>query len=354
MKALSLSLLSLGVACSAARAEDLDDPAVGKHHFGFGVPTWIGARARFTAVRATSPGANPGTPVSPADGRVDRTYDDGFNRVNQAGNPVLVGEPRTSYFAYQNQSQVSSAGTGNLALHSIALNGGDYSRPFDNQPLPGIETHYRYDRALGRRWRAGWELAFGYSPYHWEKSGAPNSTVSLLTDQFNLSGVPLSTPGVAGPFTPVPGTTYIGSTPTRTETTVAAAVAGKRQLDLHALQFRIAPMLVWEPVARWQLSAQAGLLFGVGISELRFAEQITVADPTVPTLAQSGRSTDLRCWAGGLSALRLNYQFGERWEAQVEARHLWVDPLRHNGPTRAAEVSLGSGYGLSAGLTRRF
>ena len=227
MKAIYFSLLGVGTLCATAPAQDLDDPALPRQRFGFSVPTWIKAGARFTGARATDPGATPSTPATLADGRVNRTYDDGFNRVNSVGNPVLVGAPRTSFFEYDNQSQVTAT---TLALHSVALNGGDYTRKLDNQPVPGLEMFFHRDWLGGKRWQLGWEFGASYALFQWRQNGSPNSSVNLLTDQFNLNGVPLSSPGVAGPYTPVPGVTYIGSTPTRTEAIVPASVTGTRQL----------------------------------------------------------------------------------------------------------------------------
>ncbi|KAF0181703.1 MAG: hypothetical protein FD161_376 [Limisphaerales bacterium] len=352
------SLLIAGMCAwqAGARAQDLAIPAAARHHFGVGVPTWLKVHAKFTATRATNPGAAPAAPATLADGRVDRFYDDSYNRVNSVGNPVLSGEPRTSFFGYQSDAQVANAvGAGTLAMHSVQLNGGDYTRALDNQPFPGLETFYRYDWKAGKNWTASWELAAAYHFFHWERNGAPGSTVDLITDTFGLGGVALP-PGAPfdGSFTPVPFGALSGSTPTRTQATVAAAVAGRRQLDFHALQFRVAPALNWEPNRNWQIGVQAGLALGVGFSQLSFAEQITVADPATPVINQSGRSSAAHLWAGLFSSLRVNRRLGEHWDAHVEVRHLLTDSIRHNGPTRSGEISLSEGVGLAAGIAYRF
>lgn len=342
---------------AGAYGQELDARVTSRHHFGVGVPTWIKAGARFTATRATSPGAAPAAPATLADGRVDRFYDDGFNRVNSVGNPVLLGEPRTTFFGYQSDAQVANVvGAGTLSLHSVQLNGGDYTRKLDNQPFSGLETFYRYDWKAGKNWSVSWEIAAAYQYFHWGQNGAPNSTVDLITDAFGLGGVALPVPGApyAGPFTPVPFVPLVGSTPARTQATVAAAVAGRRQLDLHALQLRVAPSLNWEPNHKWQVGVQAGLALGVGFSQLSFAEQITVADPATPVISQSGRSSDAHCWAGLFSSLRVSRRFGENWDAHVEVRHVLTDTLRHNGPTRSGEISLSDGLGISTGVSFRF
>lgn len=344
---------------AGAQAQGLEERAVSRHHFGFGTPVWLKARAGFTATRATNPGAAPSAPATLADGRVDRFYDDGYNRVNSAGNPVLGGEPRTSFYGFQSGVQLlptAGSGTVSLALHSVALNGGDYTRKFDNQPFPGLETFYRYDWKAGKTWSVSWEMAAAYHFFHWERNGAPNSTVDLITDSFALSGVDFSgipTP-FDGSFTPVFGLPNVGSTPTRTQATVAAAVAGRRKLDFHAVQFRLAPVLNWEPSPKWQFGLQSGLAVGFGFSQLSFAEQITVADPTTPVISQSGRSVDAHAWAGLFSAVRASRQLNEHWNVWLDVRHVLTEPLRHTGSTRSAELDLSSGFGLSVGASCSF
>lgn len=359
MKHLSLLLTGACVLHTCAQAQGLNEPVASRHHFGVGVPVWLKARGHITATRATNAGPAPTAPVPTlADGRVDRTYDDGYNRVNAAGNPALGpgGTPVTSFFDYQADVQVANVvGAGTLSLHSVQLNGGDYSRSLDNQPFPGLEFFYRYDWKAGPKWSLSWELAAAYHWFNWEKNGAPGSTANLLTDVFALNGVALP-PAAAfdGVFTATPFSPLIGSTPTRTEATVAASVTGKRQLQMHALQLRVAPALNWEPTPQWQIGVQAGLALGVGYSQLSYAEQITVADPTAPVISQSGRSTDAHFWAGLFSSLRVNRRLGERWDAHVEVRHVLTDTLQHNAPTRSGEMSLSDGLGVAFGVSHRF
>lgn len=358
MKHLSLLLTGACALHTCAPAQALDEPVATRHHFGASIPVWLKARGTITATRATSPGPAPGAPATLADGQVNRDYDDGFNRVTEGGNPALGpgGTPITSFFGYQNNlAQVGPGGVGpGLSLHSVQLNGGDYSRSLNNQPFPGLEFFYRYDWQAGQKWSLSWELAAAYHWFNWEQRGAPNSTANLLTDVFALNGVALPTTTYTGPPAPIPFIPQIGSTPTRTEATVAASVAGKRQLQMHALQLRVAPALNWEPTPQWQIGVQAGLALGVGYSQLSYAEQITVADPTAPVISQSGRTTDAHFWAGLFSALRVNRRLGEHWDAHVEVRHVLTDPLTHNAPTRSGEMRLSEGLGVGAGVSYRF
>lgn len=338
----SLPLLALG--------QNPEAPRQTRHTFGASVPVWLNARAKFTATRATDPGPAAG-------GVVNRRYDDGYNLVDSAGNAAAVvgGPPSTSFFGYASDAQVvNAAGAGTLSLHSVQLNGGGYTRNLDNQPFPGVEFFYRYDWRAGRNWRLHWELGAAYNCFKWEQNGDPNSTVNLLTDVFALGGVALGAAPYNGPSVALPGSPVIGSTPTRTEATAAAAVAGTRKLELHAVQVRVGPALDWVPNDKWTVGLQGGLALGVGFSQLSFAEQITVTAPNIAALNQSGRTADAHSWVGLFSAVRVNRQLGRNWDAHVELRHLLTDKLRHSGATRSGEISLAEGVGVAAGLSYRF
>lgn len=359
MKHLSLLITGACTLHACVQAQGINEPVATRHHFGAGVPVWLKARGQITATRATNPGAAPTLPVATlADGLVNRGYDDGFNQVNAVDNfnPVPGGLPVTSFFGYQADAQVANAvGAGTLSLHSVQLNGGDYSRSLDNQPFPGLEFFYRYDWKAGQKWSLSWELAAAYHWFNWEQNGGPGSTANVLTDVFALNGVALlSAAPYSGPFPVTGGPPVIGSTPTRTEATVAASVTGKRQLQMHALQLRVAPALNWEPTPAWQIGVQAGLALGVGYSQLSYAEQITVADPTAPVISQSGRTTDAHFWAGLFSLLRVNRRLSEHWDAHVEVRHVLTESLQHNAPTRSGTINLSDGFGLGAGVSYRF
>lgn len=353
MKNASLFLAGACALPVVAAGQNLQEHAVSRHHIGVGLPVWLNAKAKFTTTRATNPGPAAG-------GTAARFYDDGYNRVDSTGNApaVIGGPPSTSFFGYASDAQVVNAvGAGTLALHAVQLNGGDYTSNLENKPkFPGVDFFYRYDWKAGEKWRVSWELGAAYNYFNWEQNGAPNSTVNLLTDVFALSGVTLF-PGAApysGPFTALPGSPVIGSTPTRTEGTAPAAVTGVRKLELHALQFRVGPTLDWVPNDKWTVGLQGGLALGVGWSQLAFAEQITVTAANIAPINQSGRSDDVHAWAGWFSALRVGRKLNEHWDAHVEVRHVWQEPLHHNGPIRSGEFNLSDGLGIGTGVSYRF
>ncbi len=352
MKNVSLLLAGTCALPFAAAAQNLNDPAVSRHHFGASLPVWLNAKAKFTATRATNPGPAAG-------GAVDRTYDDGYNRVDSTGNAPAIpgGPPSTSFFGYASDAQVNNAvGAGTLDLHSVELNGGGYTRSLDNQPFPGLDLFYRYDWRASGKWRLSWEAGVAYNCFKWQQNGDPNSTVNLITDVFQLGGVTLF-PGAApysGPSVALPGSPVIGSTPTRTQGNAAASVTGPRRLELHAVQLRLGPALDWVPNDKWSVGVQGGLALGVGFSKLSYAEQITVATPSIAVINQAGQSSRTHGWVGWFSAVRASRKLNEHWDAHVELRHLWQETLQHHGVNRSAEINLSSGLGIGTGVSYRF
>lgn len=327
-------------------------------HYGVGVPFYVNAKANFSATRTANPGAAPAVAATLADGRVDRFYDDGFNRVNSAGNPALGpgGTPVTTFFGFQSDGQVANVvGAGTLALHSVQLNGGDYHRGLNNGVSPGLEFTVRGDWRNSGRWRSHWEAGVGYQNFNWSENGALGATASVITDIFALNGVafPAGTAPYSGPFTPVPGAPAIGGTPTRAIATMGAAVTGTRKIVMHAFQLRAGPGI--ERVSKngkWRFGAQAGLSVGFGFSELSYNEQITIAG--LPVISQSGGSSEGHVWTGLFTALRMGYQLNREWAAHAEVRHQLTGSLTHQGTGRSAEISLSDGFAVSGGLTRSF
>tara|TARA_Y100001934_G_scaffold282474_1_gene396367 strand:+ start:2279 stop:3319 length:1041 start_codon:yes stop_codon:yes gene_type:complete len=331
-------------------------PAGARHKIGIGLPVWLNATAEFKAHRATNPGAAPATPAVAADGRVDRFYDNGFNRVNSAGNPILIPgqEPLTSFFGYHRDAQVMNApGAGTLSLHSVELNGGDYTSSQKNQPRPGVEGFYRHHWKQREKWSVYLDLAAGYQFFNWRVEGVTDADANLLTDTFNLGGVTLA-PGAApyeGPFTTVPGAPLIGSNPTRAIADVPATVSGYRQIDFHAIRLRLAPSLMWQPNDRWALGLQSGLSLGFGYSKLEYSEDIAVAGQAT---GQNDGSSDEHFWLGLCNSIQVSRRIGERWRVFGEARHLLTSKLEHTGRTRSAETNLSDGIGMAAGLIYSF
>jgi len=357
-------LLFLVSGFSVSQAQQADRGS--RHHFGIQAPIWFKGRASFSARPATNPGPDDNDPFT------DRFYDDGYNRLDSTGNAVSPPIPanysfnRTAFFGYADDIQVSNnpgavpGGDplgGSLALHSLAIKGGEYTDGFSHRPNSGIELFYRYDVVDRERWSMSLEAGFSYQHLDWRQIGQMSSTVGLLTDTYALGGVVLPA-GIApygGPFlNTLPGIPVIGSTPVRTETTVPAQVGGRRQLDMDSLMLRLGPAIDRKLGDRWMVGALAGVTVGWSKTRLKYEDSIVVADPTVPRLNQSGSSSDSRVWLGLYTAVRLNYELSERWAIHGELRRIWQSSFMHDGGARSATVDMGKGSSVVLGLSRHF
>ena len=353
-------LLTLGCVAAAATAVQADEAGDSRHHFGFGVPTTIHAKARFHDTRATNPGPNDGNAAT------DRFYNDGFNRVDISGNAVAPPAPaafainRTTYFGYQDDRQVVNSGAlpngGSLFLHSTRINGGDYVGALGNKPLPGLEFNYHYDWKDDDKMSMGFGVSASYQFFRWAQSGNVNGTVDLITDEYALGGVTL--PGGIAPYTGTfagaPGSPLIGSTPARTQATVPATISTERSVGMHALQLHLGPTFDWKPNPNWSLGYQTGLALGVGFSELEYNDQITLASANTTVIRQSGRSNDTPMWAGWFNALSVTRRLSERWHAQVGVRHTWQHDVNLTGATRSARLNFSDALQITAGVNYRF
>lgn len=334
------------------------------HHFGISTPIFFNAHAKFIAGR-TDPGPNPLTdPLAPYR---NRTYDDGYNRVDSTGNatapppPALFSMPRTTFFGYQDDVQVVNSAAppngGTIAMHSAQITGGDYGSRLGNNPRPGIEIFYSYDWKKGRNWDLGFEAGASYQYYNWEQNGTQNTAVNFITDTFALGGVTLA-PGTApynGPFTGTAGSPAIGSTPTRAEATMPAVVSGNRSLTMQALQVRMGPKLDWRATKSWKLGVQAGLMVGGGFSVLSITDRLVIAAPNTPAvLSQNENSTATHLSVGLYSAIRATYEINHKWDAHIELRNVWQNSLQHNGGIRSAKIDLSDAVGVSVGVSYQF
>ncbi len=362
-----LCLLSALLAATGAPAQERSKS---RHQFGVQIPVWFNAKASFSARAATNPGPDDGSPTT------DRFYDDGYNRVDSTGNavspapPANYSFPRTSFFGYASDAQASSIPGvtpatdpdpaltgGTLALHSVAINGGQYTRPFSQTALPGIEFFYRYDWLEKRKWSVDLEAGVSYQHADWEQSGSVGATANVLTDIYGLGGVvlPTGTAPFSGLFAnTIPGAPVIGSTPTRTEATVPATVTGQRNLQLDTVHLRLGPALEWRFAERWRAHALAGVAFGWSHSSFDFTDSITTTDPTVPTLNQAGSGSGSHLWIGAYTAVRLERQLSEKWEAHAEVRRIWQESYRQDAGIRSARIDSAKGLGVVIGVSRSF
>ncbi|HTD67738.1 MAG TPA: hypothetical protein VK846_14525, partial [Candidatus Limnocylindria bacterium] len=244
-----------------------------KNRFGMSYRAAFNITAKFKNVgnvRTPNGGPGPGDDVSPGQ---DRTYDDGYNRVDATGN----GGGHTWFWAYKNPSQIVGD---TVVMHSTTVRGIN-SKTIDSDPEHGFEL--TYNRELGRTGKSknlpwGLEGGLGWTDIDIRDHRRLSGTTSTINDAYNLEGVDPSrniieeggtTPA---PFTEggspfAPGTfggpgALAGDAPDRTITSGTAQVRGARHFDANFFSLRVGPYLEIPIDDRWSFSVSAGAAVG--------------------------------------------------------------------------------------------
>ena len=366
MRNIYLLALAGGITVPSAVAEG------DKHTFGLQSPIWFRAKASFTGFQLSDFGAND------SQGSVNRTYLDGYNYVDSTGNaalpepPAPYSFPRTSNFKFVSMAQVMNDPNpfdseaedpdgGTLALHSLAVKGGDFSKARDSEIVPGLELFYRYEMVQRERWSFGMEAGASLHHFQWELTNPAAGTLDLITDFYPLGGVVLRErhAGQEGVFEDLTGRKpAIGSVPRRTTRETIGTILGQHEMDLDALVLRLGPTFTWRAHERFSLNLLVGLSLAFSQTEYRYAERtvtgvsINGSPATVPP--QQGEVIDHATRLGFYSGLRANYHFNERWSAQFEVRHVLQDPISIGSNFGSARVDLSQGMAIAAGIAYRF
>jgi opacity protein-like surface antigen len=216
-------------------------------------------------------GANPG----PASGSaVDRNYDNGYNRVDEAGN----AGGKTWYWGYSSPNSVQGD---SLVLQSESTPANASSNGNQDNPQHGFEIFYQRELVKKEHWRAGLEAAFGMTFISIRDTSTLHNRVYRTNDNFALGGVIPPQPSYSGTFTG-PGPLIDSAPSDRTQDFVngAATITGERKLDSTVYMFRLGPYIEVPINQRVSIFGDAGLALVVGDSKFSFNEQVAINDPS--------------------------------------------------------------------------
>lgn len=344
---LALAATTLGAApAGASRA---------RWHLEAGPSAWLNARVQFGASAAADPSLAP---------RTDRTYDDGFNRVDASGN---VGDgaagplaSRTGYFGFNNDAQVDLR-AGTLALHRLSAASGGYLSERRTDVRPGGDVAARLSLASATA-HCDWGLAagLGWARFKESSSGAEAATLRLLTDAYPLGGVVPQRAPYAGRFSPLPGDQRIGDTPVRSLAAVAGTASGTHAFSARTTVARLGGWFELVPArggageaARWSLLAQAGPALVATRASFSVDEQLQTSGSVAPARVTAGgsrRRTDL----GGFAGLRLRRAFNDRTALVAWGDYLAGSRLTVPGGERTARLDLSQAFVVGLALELRW
>lgn len=217
-------------------------------------------------------------------------YDDGYVRVDNAGDPL----GHTYYWGYNNPSQLNGTTLSMHAASSFSTAGsGEESGVF-----PGFEMAYGDNLWYWKHARVGWELGFGLLPIQISDSQSMSATVSQTTYNFDVSnpyGAPLPGSGSGTPYQGGPnGPGYqIPDQPASVvSTNVAGTVTGKQTLDVMLYTLRLGPTFYWDLTEHVGMSLGAGPALGIVSGDYKYDETITAGAVSAHNEGRFG-ATDL-------------------------------------------------------------
>jgi hypothetical protein len=306
--------------------------------------------------------ASPNNPGPATGGALDRTYADGYNKVDITGNNHGPGfENTTWYWGYNNASQIRPAPDN---PQSVVMH--DYSSPGVtsagqvNAPAPGFELAYRRDLLNKKSWLLGVEAAFAYTALTADDSAPVTSSITQLNDSFgvppDLSGQPLPPPGYQGTRTGIPGGSnpVIGSNPNRTFTYAPEPVTGFHSFGADLFNFRVGPYLEVPLSRRVVVNLSGGFALLYARSDFSFSETFSEAGTASMTIAGSNSDSDVLL--GGYVAGGISVEFAKGWTAFTGAQFEDVGEYTHTSASanRAAVVDLRRAVFVTVGVSYSF
>ena len=341
MQAYQLKYLALAAAMTttpfALRAQSESGADAEWNHIGLDTHLGFNIRARFMNQNA-SLGALPAPPS--AGGDVNRTYSDGFVKVDSSGNQSGL----TGNWGYQKSSQISGD---NLLLHAGSVDGGT-ATSYAN-PSAGFELSYVRDLDH-EDWGAwGLKFSFGYSSIDLQNSQPQSGTATLITDAYSLGGVQAPLAPYAGSFSG-PGT-LIGSTPTRSSSTESVVIAGNQSLDATLYDFRVGPNVDVKLTKDLALQLSGGLAWGIVDSTYSYSETLATSGGAI---SASGSSHDTSGLVGAYIDAGLAYRVWHSISVQAGVEFEYLGQFQQGISGHVAQLNLDQAIFLQAGVQWSF
>jgi hypothetical protein len=313
-----------------------DDNPAPVNRFGLSYRAGFNVSAKFRNVGGLSQVNDPGPVASQA----NHNYDDGYNRVDSAGNNH-GGTLGTWNWGYQNASQVN--GTTEIFMHSTS-SVGEATTGADADTQMGVELTYH--RQFGRIGKVLWgiEAAFNYSNLSIKDSDPQSHSVSLITDRYGLEGVTAPEPPYDGSFQG-PGP-IIDDLPTRT--VGPGTAGGVRELSANLYGFRIGPYFEFPVAKRLSVSTGVGLALAFVQSDFRFDE--TVLPTAGAAVLRSAKASHDELLPGLYVTANLSYQINKSWNAFVGAQYSYLGNFNQTLSDKEVRIDLGKSIALTAGV----
>lgn len=254
-------------------------------------------------------------------------------------------------------AQVSSAngGTIDFSITNSVANG---RADEDTNANSGVELYAYYDmgavaiprlRERGATW--GFRGGLHYLHINVDNNGGINSSLSTLSDRFNLDGVVAPLAPYTGSFGG-PGP-LLGDSPSRTITTGGQAlIAGSRRLDVDLTTFNFGSYLEVPMAPKFDLIFEAGVSAAIASGSYDFKSSTSVTGLGAQT--SSGHDSNTNILSGFHLGLGGTYHFNDSWSILAAGPYQYMDNFEFSTNGSDANLSFDSVFVLSVGTLYSF
>ena len=330
-----LSLATFPAACRAADSQ-LFEVRVGLRYA-------VDLAVRFEGI-GDFPAATKSGPATM--GGVNRTYDDGYVRVDRSGNRG----GRTWNWGYTHADQVSADGS-EIAFHSSTAESLSSEATGNTDPGPEVAFAVRvWERT---RLKLKLEAGFGFNHFDISQTGIVTGAAVQETDHYTLDGViPPEAPYAGradgpGPLLP-DRATY------RSESSLAsgATVSGSRRFEADLYSFQLGPSLDFALTRRISLSLGIGFAADLVDGTFSFTETASILGG--PSLYVQGHARSTECALGAYVAGRLSYRVTQYWKAFVGTEYRGLQDVTLESPGHRESLCHDAAYLVSSGVSFEF
>jgi hypothetical protein len=263
-----------------------------------------------------------------AAGGTDHFYDNGYNRVDSAGN--IHGPVNNVSWYWGSGIVMSSAGA--------QLFEGGHSTVSEN-PRHGFGVFWQELITHRKQWNVGIKVSGGYQGLDITDGVDLSYSNVTIQDTYAYSIIPPAAP-YAGSFTG-PGP-LISDTPSRnTLASAPISTTGRRRVNGYLVSAGTGPYV------RAILASGLFLDLGAGINLAWVATEFSYDDGSLGK--GNSRSDDLI--PGMYSELDLQYRIHEQWNLVCSAKYLFMDSYQHVSDNREAELNFADAFILGFGIS---
>jgi hypothetical protein len=271
----------------------------------------------------------------------DHFYDDGYNRVDAAGN----AGGQTQFWGYENAGQVTED---QIVMSSYSSSGMGRIDEVTDAPHWGAELTYARELGWNGSYWWGVEMGLSWTLLSFKEQATTQGDATLLRDTYALNGVMPPGAPYAGTFGG--GGPLLSDDPQRTFQTLSggAQTMGKYELDGSMYVLRVG--LVYEtPFTSWlTLQFGGGVAGGLVESEFSFEESTNLVGVRQVVTRGSDRSEDFVGGAYAQAGMALH--FHENFMGSLGLQYKYLTSFSQEVAGRRAELDFTSSMYLAVGL----